>query len=125
MNDTIYDSPKSDLSTNRNRSILSKAWNGEIKLWKTFWFIHILGFILSLVLGMLAQMMVMALADARLPHFVTFVPLAIVFPITLVCLWRSSPNPKISIKGALAKFWVCLAVVYYFGLLFRVLSGSQ
>ncbi len=125
MNDEIYDPPKSDINIKGDPSLLTKAWNGEIELWKAFWLVHIVGFILSLVFGMLSQMMALSLVEARLPHFVTLISFAIIFPLTLVSLWRSSPNPKVSIKGALAKLWVCLAVVYYFSLFFRVLSGPQ
>lgn len=123
MTEEIYSPQEIGIESADKDSFFTRIWEGRIKLWKAFWLVHILGLLVSLALGMLPQLLVMAITEARLPHFFTFIPFAIVFPITLVCLWRSAPNPKISIKGALIKMWVCLAAVYYFVMLFRALSG--
>ncbi len=123
MTEETYNPPISGIELADKDSFFKRIWEGRIKLWKAFWLVHILGFLISLALGMIPQLLVMAIVEARLPLFITFIPFAIIFPVTLVCLWRSAPNPKVSIKGALVKMWVCLATVYYFAMLFRTLTG--
>ena len=117
--------PGREESVVKGKTSVSKCWNGEIKLWKAFFIVHLLGLVIAFILGSIPHLIMLSIADMRLPHIVTFIPFTVIFPFGLVCLWRSSPNPKIEIKGALVRFWVCLASVYYFALLFRVLTGPQ
>jgi heme/copper-type cytochrome/quinol oxidase subunit 4 len=124
MSEDIYDPPESGFTHPGRNSLFFRVWHGKVQLWKAFWLVHVLGFLLSIVLGILPQYLVLALTSTRLPHIVTMVPPAIVFPITLVCLWRSAPDPKVSIKGALVKMWVFLAAIYYIGMLYRAIADS-
>jgi len=93
-------------SETEKKSLFLRCWEGDIKLWQAFWLVHILGFIFSCLIGLMPQLAVLALLNIRLPMFITFLPVIAMGVFSTVTLWRSSPDPKVSILGALVRLWV-------------------
>jgi len=44
---------------------------------------------------------------------------------TTMSLWRCSPNPKVSIKGAIAKLWAIVFLIYLIGVNYKFVVGSS
>lgn len=87
---------------------LVRWFNGEISLWKAIVLLQIAGWlVLVFTIGLTAFIfpfeIVRALKIVLLPCFALY---------SSVCVFRASPNPKESIKGALAKLWSVFFAVY-------------
>lgn len=102
-----------------NNGIISRCWNGDIKLWKAFWFVNILGFAIAALIGFLFQAGAYGVFNAKLPGVVNAIPIMIIGIFSMVTLWRSSPDPRASIKGALTRIWVVAFSLYIISISYK------
>ncbi|MES9901479.1 MAG: hypothetical protein ABW168_02210 [Sedimenticola sp.] len=128
MNTEIYKRPQSELVLEnqiqtKHKSFLTRAFHGEIKLWQAFWLVYVLGLLLSLFIVVVPELIVLSLYQVRLPHALTFIPFLVIFLFSLVALWRSAPDPKISILGALTKILVILSGIWCVYVMNNILTG--
>lgn len=108
MKENIYASPEAGLVSSKKRSLLRRWLEGDIKLWKAIVLLQIIGWLVLLIsttMLMLALPLTVgiALKAILLPSFAIY---------SSICVFRASPNAKASIKGAIAKFWAVLFILY-------------
>ena len=108
MSNNPYSSPDTDLSEGENEFILKRWFNGDIKLWKAIVFIQILGWLVVIVISTLSVVV--------LPGILFIIFNILLLPsyaiYSSICVYRASPNPKVSIKGAIAKLWSIVFIIY-------------
>ncbi|SRR5690554_3336943 len=116
MKDEAYVAPISSDSSAASSvappSFFSRCWHGEVKLWQAFWLAHVLGYVAVLFAGLAIGYLVLVFFGARLPGFFYAAVIGCYGIFAVVTLWRNSPNPKVSILGALVKLWALLFAYY-------------
>lgn len=103
---------------------LKKCWAGRVPLWKGLILVNFLGLVLAFTICLavfIANMYL--LPDVKiftlvLTPFIFFGYLTFNF----VTLWRSSPNPMRSVKGALVKLWAVAFTGWSAGALLQFLG---
>ncbi|MCP5362049.1 MAG: hypothetical protein H6908_05395 [Hyphomicrobiales bacterium] len=102
------------------KGALSRAWNGQERLWKVFW---IYGVVVGLVIGFLAGILVLTLFGAE------YVPGRIINFVILpykiwiwVALWRCAFNTNWKILGYVVRVMIALDVI---GMTLSVITGSS
>ncbi len=111
-----YTTPNSNLGVKSQNNLIASWAKGDIALWKAIIFIQIIGWVIIVAITTLFAV-VMPL------YIYQILTIAISAPYILFSsfvVWNSSPNPKISVKGALAKLWCVIFAVYSFAVIFRV-----
>jgi hypothetical protein len=94
-------------------SFFHSIWVGRAKLWRAFWLIGVVGFVLSLVLSAVAVMALYTVTHNE--WIVSGIPAALVaayLVYALVGVWRCAPNTSFPAWTALAKTWVILWPVW-------------
>lgn len=98
---------------------LRDCWSGNISPWKAFWLINVLGFVLALALAFMLQALTYFLFHARLPGIVDALIVFLFGAFSAVVMWRCTPDPQASVKGALAKAWVLLFSLYILSIAYK------
>ena len=108
MNEEVYASPEAELESSQNKSFVRRWFEGDIKLWKAIVLVQIIGWLVLLFTTTMLMLVLpfivgIALKAILLPAFAIF---------SSISVFRASPNAKISLKGAIAKLWAILFVLY-------------
>lgn len=92
---------------------MARSWRGQIKLWQAFLIVNLLGFIVAEAIAIGGGMLLLRLTNIKAPGMLWVLLINVSFGVyCAVCLWRSAPNPKQSIKGALTKMWSIIFSLY-------------
>ena len=102
-----------------NDGIIARCWNGDIKLWKAFWFVNILGFAVAVLIGALFQAGAYGVFKIKLPGLINAIPILIIGFFSVVTLWRSAPDPRVSLKGALTRIWILAFSLYILSISYK------
>jgi hypothetical protein len=119
MNEQSCASPETGFENKQNKSPLRKWFEGDIKLWKAIVLLQIVGWIILLAISTSLMVVIplvvsIALKTLLLPAFAIY---------SSICVYRASPNPKVSIKGAIAKLWAVIFVIYGFGVTYYSITS--
>ncbi len=111
-------------SSSKDKVFLVKAWSGHIQLWQAIVFVNILGFLLAQALSIAGGVVLFELTQAKIFNILYMLFVNIVYGVfAVVCLWRSSPNPKVSKKGAITKLWILIFATYLVRLNYNFIFG--
>ena len=120
MNNEVYASPESELDDSdvaerktKTDSYFSKLWRGDIKLWKTILVANVLLFVFVEALAVFGSMVFLDGTGSKSFGMLYALLINIIYGVfCTVSVWRASPSPKSSFKGAFSKLWVVVFAIY-------------
>ena len=81
--------------------------------------VNFLGFFIAILTGAAFQAFALYVLNAKFPGIVNAVPLLLFGVFSMVTMWRCSPDPKESVKGALTRMWVIIFSLYILSLSYK------
>ena len=98
--------------------MIAKIWNGQIRLWKAIVLVGLTGYLAALILSFFVATLILSLFGLSTLGMVLASLFSTLLDIAFgtvcsVCIWRASPNPKVSIVGAFSKIFAVFIGVYF------------
>ena len=100
------------------QEIILACWHGDIKLWKAFWLVNILGNFLAVTIA-ITVVYALYIIGLKIPIYFYGTLLSIYVLFSAVTLWRSSSKNTGSFRGFLIKSYVLIFSIYMFPIILR------
>ena len=105
--------------TNELTDVLASYWNGDIKPWKAFWLVNLLGSFIVVI----TTIFIAYILRNTIPIFFYGAPVTIYTVFSAVTLWRCSSKLTDSFKAILIKTYVIIYAIYMFPIILRLFGA--
>jgi len=126
--DSSYDSAKS-YRRQSNDSIYSRAWNGQLELWKVYWGSSLMMLIIRLVtefiLYLLPNETKIHQEQVAIATFIVLIPIIIFALWSTIAVWRCAPNAKWAGWNYIVRGQIVIVCVLIVAAIFYIFSKGE